>query len=87
MPRIFVPPAMRPLVDGQDAVDARGATVRELIEDVELRFPGFQERLCSGGALRSGIAVSIDGRVAPLGLRQTVAAEAEVHFLPALGGG
>jgi hypothetical protein len=38
-------------------------------------------------ALRPGLAVAINGTVSRLGLRQPVPAGAEVHFLPAIGGG
>jgi hypothetical protein len=39
------------------------------------------------GALRPGLAVSIDSELATLGLMERVPEGAEVHFLPAIGGG
>jgi hypothetical protein len=37
--------------------------------------------------LRPGLSVAVNGTVATLGLLQQVPAGAEVHFLPAIGGG
>ena len=87
MPRVFIPPAMRPLVDGRATVEAAGTNVRDVIEDLERRFPGVKERLCEGDALRPGLAVAVGGAMSARGLLQGVEAEAEIHFLPAIGGG
>ncbi len=64
-----------------------GATVRQVIEELEKLFPGIRDRLCDANGLRPGIAVAVDTQVAPLGLRQPVGEDSEVHFLPAISGG
>jgi molybdopterin synthase sulfur carrier subunit len=87
MPRVFIPPAMRPLVDGQEIVEAVGGTVREVIDDLERRYPGIKERLCQNDALRPGLAVMVGGSTSALGLLQRVDEDAEIHFLPIVGGG
>jgi len=87
MARVFIPPALRPLTDGQEAVEVPGATVAEVIENLNLRFPGTKDRLCSKGSLRPGMSVVIGAAVSALGLLQHVAPDAEVHFLPSIGGG
>jgi molybdopterin synthase sulfur carrier subunit len=87
MPRVFLPVALRSLIDGQEAVDAEGSSVRELIDQLEQRYPGLRVRLCQGNRLAPGISVVVSGAVSSLGLRQPVAPDAEVHFLPAIGGG
>jgi sulfur-carrier protein len=87
MPRVFIPPAMRSLVNGQDIVEANGRTVLQMICDVDRRFPGFKDQICNGDSLRPGLAVSIDGSASYLGTSQPVSENSEIHFLPAVGGG
>lgn len=84
---VFIPATMRTLSDGVDSVVLEGRTVRELIEQLEVRFPGAKERLVMEGQLRTGLSVSINGQVKALGLLQKVDSAAEVHFIPAIGGG
>lgn len=84
---VFIPSTMRTLSGGADSVVLDGRTVRELIEQLEVRFPGAKTRLVADDQLRTGLSVSINGRVAPLGLLQKVDSTAEVHFIPAIGGG
>ena len=87
MPTVFIPPALRALTGGAAQVEGSGSNVRRLIDDLESQFPGIRGRLCEGAALRSGLAVAIDGNISSLGLIQKVPEQCEVHFLPALGGG
>lgn len=87
MARVFIPPALRELTEQQDVVEAVGGTVRALLQELEPRFPGLMSRLCDGDALRPGLMVAVGGRMSKQGLRTPVPGDAEVHFLPALGGG
>ena len=87
MPTVFIPPALRSLTGGSAQVEVSGSNVRRLIDDLERRYPGIRDRLCEGAALRSGLAVAIDGNISSLGLIQKVPEKCEVHFLTALGGG
>jgi molybdopterin synthase sulfur carrier subunit len=87
VPRIFIPAQLRTLTGGQAEVDAAGATVRELIDELEGRFTGIRERLCPDGELSPALQVSIDGVFSRRGLAATVRPDSEVHFLPVFGGG
>jgi molybdopterin synthase sulfur carrier subunit len=87
MPRVFIPPAMRPLLGGQTVVEAAGATVLEVIDDLECRYPGIKGRLCDEGSLRAGLSVAVGAAVSSRGLLERVEPDAEIHFLPAIGGG
>ncbi len=87
MATVFIPPQLRALTQGQAQVTAAGTSVRRVIEDLEQRFPGLQQRLCANDALLPSLAVAINGTVSSLGLLTKVPDNAEVHFLPALGGG
>jgi molybdopterin converting factor small subunit len=84
---VWIPSLLRDLTQGQETVTAPGATVRQVIDALEDRYPGMKARLCDGDGLRRGIAVAVGTEVSRLGLRQPVAANSEVHFLPAVSGG
>lgn len=87
MPIVFVPPMMRRLTGGAECVEVEGKTLRQVIEALERRYPGTKQWLCEEDRLRPGVAAAIDGEVATMGLLQPVPPNAEVHFIPALGGG
>jgi molybdopterin synthase sulfur carrier subunit len=87
MPTVIVPALLRKLTDGRERVAVRGATVRQVVEDLERQFPGIKNHLVEEGDLKSGIAVSIDGEMGIGGLLDPVKETSEVYFLPAIGGG
>lgn len=88
MVNVFIPPLLRESTGNVERIPVDGAaTVRQVINVLEARFPGFRERLCAGEELRPGLAVAINGTVSRGGLSQKVADGSEVHFLPAIGGG
>jgi len=84
---VFIPPQLRDLTGGEAVVEVAGATVRELVEALEQRFPGMRDRLCAGGELSPALQVSIDGQFSRRGMDARVQAASEVHFLPVFGGG
>lgn len=87
MPRLFIPPLLRPYCGGLDEVIVEGATVLEAVQSLDQLHPGTLERLCPAGKLRAGMSVTVDQNITPRGLAQKVSPESEVHFLPAIGGG
>ena len=87
MPTIFIPPQLRELTGGQSSVQAQGVTVREVVAELEARFPGVESRLCREGELSPALQVSIDGVLSRSGLSARVQPASEVHFLPVFGGG
>jgi sulfur-carrier protein len=87
MPAVWIPALLRTLTAGHDRVSASGATLAEIIADLDARYPGLRERLCEGAHLRPGLAVVIDGDVARSGLDERVLDAAEIHFVHAIGGG
>jgi molybdopterin synthase sulfur carrier subunit len=87
MPRVFIPLPMRSLTAGEEIVEVGGTNLGQVIENLEQRFPGIKERLCQDEEIRPGLAVDIAGSVATLGMLQRTAPDAEIHFLPAIGGG
>ena len=87
MARVFIPPTLRSLTNQIDVVDVEGQTVRELIDCMDSQFPGVKAQLVQNDRLRSGWMVAVGTAVATAGLRERVPPDAEVHFLPAIGGG
>ena len=87
MPRVFIPPLLRPLTGDVEEVVVDAKNVRQVIDALESRFPGIKSRLCDEDGLMPGLSVAVDGNVSSLGLLQQVGEKSEVHFLPAIGGG
>jgi molybdopterin synthase sulfur carrier subunit len=87
MPEVHIPSMLRELTGGRSTVEAAGATVREVIEDLERQWPGIRDRLTDGARLRPNLSVAVDGEVSPLGLREAVEPSSEVHFVAAIRGG
>lgn len=87
MPTVWIPPLLRDLTGGRHTVVIEGATVGQVVTELDLVYPGIRDRLVEGDSLDPAIAVAVDREIARLGLDEPVAPEAEVHFLPAIGGG
>lgn len=87
MVTVFIPPQFRTLTRGVETVDVEATSVRQAILRLDDEFPGIADRLRQNDELRPGLSVSIDGRISGMGLFQKVTDGAEIHFLPAIGGG
>jgi len=87
MPTVYIPAHLKQLANGQETVDVDGKTIRDVIANLDEKFPGIQTRLCVGDDLRPGLNVAVQGKVSLMGLLQKVQQDSEVHFLPAIGGG
>ncbi len=92
MARVHVPALVQDLT-GQTAVvevemqPGQVLTVRQVLERLDARFPGFAARLLYGDELMPGIAVFVDGQQGFMKLQEKVSATSEVHFLPPIVGG
>jgi molybdopterin synthase sulfur carrier subunit len=84
---VYIPTPLAGITGGRSPLQVEGATVREVIDNLERTWPGVRDRLISEGRLRSNISVAVDGEVTPLGLREPVSASSEVHFVAAISGG
>ena len=58
-----------------------------MINDLERLYPGTKVKFCEGDRIRPGIAVYADGILIRRSLGELVDENAEIHFLPAIGGG
>ena len=87
MATAYIPALLQPLTGGRPAVEVAGATVEEVIGNLERAWPGIADRLMEAGRLRPNISVAVDGEVSPMGLLEKVGEASEVHFVAAIKGG
>lgn len=87
MPIVAIPSLLRNLTNGEDSVTVPGTTIREVIDNLETRYPGMKARLCEDDRLKPGLAIYINGLLTRGSILESVDADAEIHFLPAMGGG
>ena len=86
---IRIPPILRPEAGGNRQVDAEGATVREVLENLVATYPSLRERVFEGDDLPQFLNVFIDQDDIRLrdGLDTSVPDGATVILLPAVAGG
>ncbi|MXV75025.1 MoaD/ThiS family protein [Candidatus Poribacteria bacterium] len=87
MPIVAIPSLLRNLTNGEDSVTVPGTTIREVINNLETHYPGMKARLCEDDRIKPGIAVYVNGLLTRGSILESVDADAEIHFLPAIGGG
>ena len=87
---VRIPTPLRPVTKGAGEVHAKGANVKELVDDLERQFPGLRERLVeNGGEVRRFINLYVNeedirflqGKDTPLKDGD------EVSIVPAIAGG
>lgn len=87
MALVFIPAPLRDLTRGLDRVEVAGATLRQVIANLDARYPGLKARVLEAGDVRPGIALAVNGVQAEARLLEPVPEGAEVQILPAIGGG
>ncbi len=87
MATVFIPSLMQSLTAGEHQVKVEGATVRQIVNNLDSAYPGMKERLVEGNRIKPNISVAIDGEITPMGMLEKVGENSEVHFLPAIAGG
>jgi len=87
---IRIPTPLRKLTRDQEVVEAEGATVGELLEQLESQFPGLKERLCDeSGAVRRFVNIFVNDEDIRFmqDLQTPVKAGDEISIVPAIAGG
>jgi molybdopterin converting factor small subunit len=87
MVTVHIPALLRELTAGQRQLEIEGTSVREVLDNLERKFPGIKDRFLEGDHLRPDISVAVDGEISPLGLLERVQSGSEVHFVAAIRGG
>jgi sulfur-carrier protein len=88
--KVKIPTMMRARVDDQPVVEVSGSTLRDLIDDIDRRYPGFAGGVVAAdGSLHRFVNVYVnDEDVRYLGALDTRVAEGDtVSILPAVAGG
>lgn len=84
---VHVPSPLYSYTKNRSEVDADGATLGAVLEDLERRYPGIRFRLVDEqDRIRPTILFYVKGQVTR-SLTQAVAAADEVHIIAALSGG
>jgi molybdopterin converting factor small subunit len=85
--KVLIPSPLRSYCAGRSKVEAGGATLREVLEDLDRRYPGMRFRMIDEqDSIRRHIRVFVNGdQVA--GLDVPLRESDEVIFLQALSGG
>jgi len=88
MPAVVLPRSLAALVPGVERrTTVEAATVGEVIQRLDERWPGVEDRLCDAGpSIRAYINVYVDGERTTR-LDQPVSPDAVVHVIPAVAGG
>jgi len=86
---VRIPTILRTYTDGAKQVEGSGATLAELISDIESRHSGLSARLIDGGALRRFVNVYLNDEDVRFlsGLDTPVKDGDTVTVLPAVAGG
>jgi molybdopterin synthase sulfur carrier subunit len=85
--KVSIPTPLRSYTTGEAQVEAEGATLRQLLDDLDRRHPGLKFRVVDEqGRLRKHMRVFLNRSVAT-DLDQAVKAGDEVTLMQALSGG
>jgi molybdopterin synthase sulfur carrier subunit len=86
---VRIPPTLRSETAGAREVEARGSTVRELLDDLMGRFPALRGQLLEDEELAPFVNVYVEGEDVRTkdGLETSVQDDSTVVLLPAMAGG
>jgi sulfur-carrier protein len=85
---VRIPPTLRNEVGGERQVEAHGASVREVLEDLARRHPTLEPQLFEGGELATFVNVYLGGEdIRTLDGLDTNVNGQPMILLPAMAGG
>ena len=90
MPTIRIPTPLRKLTNEQEVVQASGADIETIINDLEKSFPGLKDRICDeAGNVRRFVNIFVnDEDIRFLEDKATPVKETdEISIVPAIAGG
>ena len=88
--KVRIPAPLRKLTKDQATVETTGATIADVLTDLEKNYPGIRERICDEtGQVRRFINIFINGDDIRFkdGIKTAVATDAEISIIPAIAGG
>ena len=86
---VSIPTILRTHTGGEKAVEAKGRTVAEVIDDLDARHGGIAARLVNNGSLHRFVNIYVDDEDVRFagGLDAPVGENSTVTILPAVAGG
>ncbi len=90
MATVRIPTPLRKLTEGKEEVSAKGATIGQVIDDLEANYPGIKARICDEqGQVRRFVNIfANDEDIRFLANLDTpVGDKDEVSIVPAIAGG
>lgn len=87
---VRIPQPLQKITQGKESIEAAGADVKSLLEDLERKFPGIKERLYDEkGKIRRFINIYINEEDVRFLQGEATALKAgdEVSIIPAIAGG
>ncbi len=88
--KIRVPAPLQKLTKNQAEIEANGANIKELIDDLEKNYPGIKERICDEtGKVRRFINIYVNEEDVRFLQRDETSLKDgdEVSIIPAIAGG
>jgi molybdopterin synthase sulfur carrier subunit len=87
--KVRIPTPLQKLTDGKDEVECEPGTIINLINNLNMRFPGIGERISEGGKIRRFINIYLnDEDIRFLKNEETEVKDGdEVSIVPAIAGG
>ena len=90
MPTVLIPTPLRKLTNELETVSGTGATVGELIDNLDQAFPGLKDRVCDeAGNVRRFVNIYVNGEdIRFLEEKATAVKDSdEISIVPAIAGG
>lgn len=88
--KVRIPTPLRPVTGGQAEVEAQGATVREVLEDLDRNFPGLAGRIfAEDDTVQRFVNIFVNDEDIRFlsGTDTTLSAGDEISIIPAIAGG
>ena len=88
--QVRIPVQLRSLTHGAEMVTSNGASVQQLIEDMDRNFPGIKDRICdTDGKLRRFVNIFVNEEDIRFleNLQTPVKDKDEISIIPAIAGG
>lgn len=87
--KVRIPTPLQRLTEGKEEVEGRPGTIRDLVEDLDRRFPGIGERISENGKIRRFVNIYLNEEdIRFLSNEETVVKDGdEVSIIPAIAGG
>jgi len=84
---VHIPNHMRRATNGAATVELPGGKLGRVIDALLVAQPGLRAEIMLEGRVRPDISIAINSTMTENGLLEDVPDDAEIHLVPAIGGG